>query len=297
MRPMSVTTADEIERILADPGYEVPAAPPGVAGLAWLRAAVSRFVDGEPHARRRALVVAELAALGPEALRRDARSRTEAALDRAAGRIDVMAAVARRVPLAALASGLGVGANKLDAAVTDAVIVGPAYLSGDGGAEVDTAVERLRALFARARADGPVTASAEPAEASAAAIAVLAQACEATAALIGNALVLAAGARNPRRSVEALVDETLRRASPIRVMTRVSPQGERVLLDLDAAVADRPLAFGGGRRQCPGDAHALALAAGVLEPLLVRCEIVSAPPPLVAHPVLRLPQRVEAIVG
>lgn len=282
---MRVTTAAEIERILADPGHQVPAVPAGASGLAWLRSTVSRFVNGDDHARRRSLVGEELAALDPAALRRDARLRAEQALAHPrSGRLELMAAVARPVPLATLAAALGAGDAQLTAA--DAALTGRAYLSGAGDPEVDAAVERLRAALPRASA-----------EASAAAIALLAQACEATAGLIGNAFVLAARSGDPSvRSADALLEETLRRSSPIRVLTRVSARGERVLLDLDAAAEDRPLAFGGGTRPCPGQAHALALAAGALEPLLLRCELASAPAPLAPDPVLRLPQRLEVIV-
>lgn len=287
---MRATSRAEIKLILSDPSYDVPAVAPGRDGLAWLRSTASRFVNGDEHARRRALVGAELAALDPAALRRKARSRTEAALSEATGRIDAMAAVARPVPLATLASALGVGDQELDRTVADARIVGPAYLSGDGDAVVDAAVERLRAALAR---DSP--------EGSAAAVAVLAQACEATAALIGNAFVLAAGHPKLRSAVNALLDEALRRSPPVRIMRRVSPRGERVLLDLDAAAGDarpcdRPLAFGSGIRPCPGELHALAIAAGVLEPLLRRRQMVSGSVSVAANAGLRMPERLEVIV-
>jgi hypothetical protein len=42
--------------VLVDPGYRVPAPPAASGGLAWLRASVPRFCDGEAHTRRRALV-------------------------------------------------------------------------------------------------------------------------------------------------------------------------------------------------------------------------------------------------
>ena len=49
--------------VLADQRYLVPPSPPGVTGLAWLRAHVARFCDGPTHARRRALTDALLAGL------------------------------------------------------------------------------------------------------------------------------------------------------------------------------------------------------------------------------------------
>jgi hypothetical protein len=52
--------------VLLDPAYRVPAAPAGSGGLAWLRASVPRFCDGEVHTRRRALVDGWLTAAGRE---------------------------------------------------------------------------------------------------------------------------------------------------------------------------------------------------------------------------------------
>lgn len=281
----------EVERVLADPGFEVPAAPAGDRGLAWLRAAVPRFVNGGAHARRRALVEAELGRLEPAALRSDARRRTDAALDAAAGRIEIMAEVVRPVPLAALGSALGVDEGRLPAAVADAALAAPAYASGASNPAIDAAVERLREVLDRGGR-----------EESAAAISLLVQACEATAALIGNAVVLAAGRPELRDRVDALLERTLLDASPVRLMRRTSPGGEPVTLDLEAAAADSgpgdpPLAFGSGVRPCPGSAQALALAAGVLDALLPRC----APEPLglawAGLPALRLPERLELAVS
>lgn len=42
--------------VLLDPAFTVPQAPPASTGVAWLRAAVPRFSEGEAYARRRALV-------------------------------------------------------------------------------------------------------------------------------------------------------------------------------------------------------------------------------------------------
>src|SRR2546430_1982697 len=108
--------------------------------------------------------------------------------------------VARPVPLAALGRGLGLDGERLVQAVVDAIAVGPSYLSGTGDAGVDAAVERLRALLDRGSPDR-----------TAAAIAVLAQAGEATAALVGNALALAAEEPALRPDVEGLLLATLRR--------------------------------------------------------------------------------------
>jgi cytochrome P450 len=282
-----VTHRNDVERVLADPKFEVPAVAPGDQGLAWLRSAVSRFVNGPEHARRRALVEAELDRLDPAALRRDARLRTEAVLARADGRIEAMAKLARPVPLAALGSALGIGEGELDQAVADAVLVGPVYLSGAVDGDVDAAVDRLRRALVR---DGS--------EETAAAIAVLAQACEATAALIGNAIVLASEEPHLRGDADVLLDAALRRAAPVRLMRRVSPAGEPVTLDIDAAGSeagpgDPPMTFGSGLRPCPAPAQAIALAAGVVDAVLPRCRC---EPGLVTWadlPALRQPDRLE----
>jgi cytochrome P450 len=286
-----VTLRDDVERVLADPAYGVPVAPAGDRGLAWLRSAVSRFVNGAEHARRRPLVEAEIDALDPAALRREARRRAEALLDGAAGRVEAMAYIARPVPLAALGRALGIADADLDGAVADVMAVGPAYASGAGDDRVDAAVERLRRLLDRG---GP--------EETAAAIAVPVQACEATAALIGNAVVMAAGRPDLRDDAGALLRETLLRAAPVRLMRRVSSGGDAVTLDLDAAVADAgpgdpPLTFGSGLRPCPGVPQALALAAGVLDALLPRCALAPDGVAYAELPALRLPARLELIVS
>ncbi|WP_440901673.1 isocitrate lyase/PEP mutase family protein [Actinosynnema sp.] len=48
----------------------VPPVPPATSGVAWLRATVARFSEGEAHTRRRALAERLLAAIPPESLRR-----------------------------------------------------------------------------------------------------------------------------------------------------------------------------------------------------------------------------------
>src|SRR4051794_21713145 len=108
---------------LSDSRFGVPTAVPGPPGtLAWLRGTTSRFSNGAVHARRRRLVVDELARISPDTLR-------DAVIQGAS-------------PVAALATALGVGG------VAEAVaVVAPAYLSGDGAPAVDDAVARLVAAF------------------------------------------------------------------------------------------------------------------------------------------------------
>jgi cytochrome P450 len=285
-----VTARGDIESVLADPGFEVVPVPEGETGLAWLRSSVCRFANGEVHARRRALVEDELRPLEPAALRADSGRRTTAILGVAGGRLDVMREIARPVPLATLCAALGVGGDHLAGAVTDAALVGRGYLTGNQDPDVDAAVDRLAALLERG---GP--------EGSAAALAVLAQACEATAALIGNALVLSAERPDLQANVGDLVAETLRAAPPLRVMRRVSPEGDGVLLDLDAASGqggpdDHPSQFGSGIRPCPGQAEALALAEGVLDALVSHGVVLDGDAAYADSPAFRLPERIVVTV-
>ncbi|GFJ94919.1 hypothetical protein [Phytohabitans rumicis] len=132
---------DDVRAVLADPRFVPP--PPGAAGpvgtMAWLRSAVVRFSHGVEHARRRALVVAELATLDPADLRQAAAKLTAPATAEEA---------ARTVPVAVLASALGVPADRIDAVVTAVAQIAAVYLSpGDPARErvADTAVASLLA--------------------------------------------------------------------------------------------------------------------------------------------------------
>ncbi|MFI7005337.1 isocitrate lyase/phosphoenolpyruvate mutase family protein [Streptomyces sp. NPDC050145] len=240
----------DIEAALADPALvpEPPAADggPAGAGVAWLRATVARFSSGEAHRRRRALVEAELARLEPAELRRAVGAGPEG---------EVRVRVVRT-----LAEALGLPDS--GAAAADVIVVAGACF---GGAEAtvaeDGAVARLVAQCV------PVPADEVALEAAAHRIGILVQACAATAALVEAA----AGSDVPLARV-------LRENPPVAVMRRVAAratrvagreiaEGDGVLLDL--ATANRahpvPLTFGAPPRVCPGRAHALALADGLLQ--------------------------------
>ncbi|MET8622199.1 hypothetical protein ABZW30_00260 [Kitasatospora sp. NPDC004669] len=232
---------EDVIAALADPALVPPPATPGRYGtVAWLRAAVARFSAGEPHARRRALVLADLERLDPAVLR-----------VAAAGGYgtDVRLRVVR-----VLAAALGLA--EPEAVARDVKAVSRAYFEpAPDDPEADAAVARL--LPAMGDADEETAANR---------IGLLVQACHATATLVEHA----------RRHPDGLVG-ALREDSPIRVMRRFAaratevggvavPAGAQVLLDV--AVARQPgresLAFGAEPRLCPGRAHALVLAEGIL---------------------------------
>jgi hypothetical protein len=182
-----------------DPG---PAGPFGT--LPWLRATVSRFANGETHARRRALVEALLPS--PSELREAARHETR---------------VERPyVPVAVLAAFLD--CSDPVAAVGLVRVVAAAYQPHTSHPDADHALAALLSLLPGGEE-----------ELVAARVAILVQACEATAGLVRGEDV------------------------PVPVTRRVGDDGETVLVDL----SDCP--FGAGPRRCPGEAHARALAEGL----------------------------------
>lgn len=259
----TATGAADVEAVLASDAFAVVGAPPGAGGMAWLRSGVSRFANGPDHARRRGIALAELARLAPSRLRRAAEARTEAALETAAGGTFDLMPLARSVPVATLAAELGAP----EGAAEDVRAIAAVYAPGSADdPAADAAVGRLVAALG----DG---------ETGAARIALLVQACDATAALIGNAAAAALHDGEPL-PVDELVEETVRCDPPVRTTRRVctapataggslAEPGDTVVLDLGAA----GLAFGAGPRPCPGRAQALALAAGVLGPVLRRCAL------------------------
>jgi cytochrome P450 len=225
----------DVRAVLADRRFvPVPPAAGGPVGsMAWLRSAVARFSHGPAHARRRALVEAELAAIDPERLRAAA-----AASGRPAGEVAV----------AVLAEALGV--RDVDAAVAALPAVAAVYLTpGDAAAErsADDAVTALVALLPPA-GDEELVANR---------IGLLVQAYAATAGLVRAALG------------HGSVTDGLRAEPPVRSTRRVAtvdttlggtPVAAGDVLVLDLAAAELP--FGGEPRVCPGRAHALAIASG-----------------------------------
>lgn len=142
------------QAVLTDPAFVVPPAPDGSAGgVAWLRASVARFSNGAAHRRRRALAVAGLATVDPDALRLRAS-------EGARGAVEV------------LAEALGLPADVAE----DVAAVARSYqLHTPITQEADLAVGRL------VEACGGVAD-----EATANRIGLLVQACEATNALVAN---------------------------------------------------------------------------------------------------------------
>ncbi|MFD4659270.1 hypothetical protein ACFWP2_26970 [Kitasatospora sp. NPDC058444] len=229
------------------PGPTGPTGPSGPTGaapgtVAWLRSAVARFSFGEPHARRRALVLADLERLDQDRLRVAAAGGFEP---------DVRLRVVR-----VLAAELGLADPETVA--RDVATVSRAYFAdAPHDPAADAAVARL--LPAMGDRDEETAANR---------IGLLVQACDATAALVEGA----------RRHADGLPG-VVREDPPVRTMRRLAaratevgglavPAGTRILLDIAAAQSGAPegvaLTFGAPPRSCPGRAQALVIAEGIL---------------------------------
>lgn len=260
--------------LVPEPVADAADAPAG--SLAWLHATVARFTaDAQTHARRRAHAAEGLARLDPRELRRAA-----------AG--SVVGADDRHTVVRILAEGLGLPGPD---AVADAVItVSAGYFGSDlTPIQGKTADEAIASLLARTVQEDGV----EGLEAAAQRIGLLVQACDATARLVEHAR-RAAPDGLPPGGVDALLAEVLRQDPPVTTLRRRAladvrvgaldlRAGEVVLIDVTTAKPDAPasdnqsdpdigayddpapLAFGAGPHRCPGQAQAVALAAGLLE--------------------------------
>jgi cytochrome P450 len=246
---ITISRSEDVRAVLADPRFVPPSPTDGPVGsMAWFRSAVARFSHGAEHARRRALVEAELAALDLAELRR------EAAKQGTDENVDTVA-------VAVLASALGVAPERI-AAVTEAVgEVAAVYLvPGDEAAEsaADEAVQVLLAdlaLFRFHSGHSDLKTSRSTEEAVVARVSLLVQAYVGTAGLIRGGKECGS------------VAEALRRRPPVTRTTRVATvdtavaaRGATVVLDLASA----GLPFGGEPRVCPGRDHALAIAVGAV---------------------------------
>jgi cytochrome P450 len=293
--PTNLTGRAAVLAALTSADLTVPPVPAaaGPPSLAWLRAHVPRFSSGVEHGRRRTTTVAALANVDTKILRDNAFRRTRDVL---AGRteVELMAEVARRVPVAVLAEALGMPADGSDVATVARVyLTGPpegsegsegSDHSSDGdGSTVDAAVARLVAATGRAADEEAATL-----------VGLLVQAYEATAGLIACLAAL----REPTTDDPAAVVEHTLHADPPTLATRRLATVDTVvdgvhigageIVRVDLASADRSL--GAGPHACPGAAEARAIAAGVVA--AVRgCRLTDEPVAYLVSPNLRVPAR------
>jgi cytochrome P450 len=250
------------------PSQADQAVPSGPA--AQLLARMARFSDGHDHRKRRELLVSMLPPV--PRVTKAAGARTNYYLRRRLATFDIMP-MARQLPAEVLAMAIGLppGDAERAAALTgvlcDAVTptLVPRPGTGSGG---DTAAEALIALMAGLGGGDQERVTA--------AISILFQARDATAGLIGTAVL--AGARTAASSsVPQRVEDVLRREGPVQCTRRTAviatqigdsmvPAGAALWIFL--ATAERgtgvPATFGSGPHGCPGPAHAYAIARQVV---------------------------------
>jgi cytochrome P450 len=260
----------DVSAALASPALTVVPGPGPDGPAARLLASMARFSDGPDHRRRRELLTSLLPPVPRVA--RTAAVRINEYLRRRNATFDVMP-VARLLSAEVLADALGLTqadaarAATLTGMLCDAVT--PSLTTREGTvAAGDEAATQLTALMAsrRGQDDERVTA----------AVSILFQARDATAALIGTTLL--AGSRlgagvSPAQQVE----HVLRREAPVQCTRRtaltevqvgdaVIPAGAPAWVFL--ATAERgsgiPATFGSGPHGCPGAAHASAIARQVV---------------------------------
>ncbi|MFI6500791.1 hypothetical protein [Nonomuraea typhae] len=225
-RYAQATAALEDSRLVPPP---VPQdAEPGT--LAWLRAQVSRFASGPVHARRRAEVVALLAAYDPAELRAGARGLAGLPYDEVSTR--------------------AFGVEQVEAVAQAAA----GYLSGEESPEADAAVKDLLPLGI------PMITILLQAHASTAALIGNALAHDDGRTPVEDLLHETLRHDPPlkvTRRVGVEIDLVAANRDP-----EVFPDPDR----FDPSRGRTPhLTFGHGVRPCPASAHALAIAAGYLE--------------------------------
>lgn len=257
---LRVVAADaDVDEVLGSDAWVV--VPPGVADprTQALLAKTARFSEGREHVERRAAAQALMP--DPAWAREAARLLAGHTIADAGPLLDAMP-VARHVPVAALASCLGI---PRDASDRVASLVGrlcdasaPTLLPREPGDGLEEVTGELAAISA--------AACGSPG-AGVAAVGLMFQARDATAGLVGLALLHA----DDQDLSERTVEDTLRRDAPVQATTRaragtVDPPvlAWVVLASGDATLEIAPT-FGRGRHACPGRAVAAALAAGLLD--------------------------------
>lgn len=275
----------DVEDVLSSPLVRVrPPAEPvpraiagGTAGAVFGR--LVRMNDGDAHADGKRAVRAALASVAPDAARSAARAHAARLAEALEVRLRPERAmeVAWDAPVRTLADLVGLRPADDAPALTRALARGFAAAASVEEAAVGAgAAHRLGAALAGAGLHAALADGTDAEWAAANALGLLTQTLEATAGLVGNALVaLGRDGTLSAAPADALVRRVLERDPPVHNTRRfvaergvvadvaVAP-GDPILVVLAAAA--RP--FGAGRHACPGDALAGALAAGCLEALL-----------------------------
>lgn len=258
LRLWIVADAALVREALAHPGLRVrPPAEPVPRALAGTAAGevfaqLVRMNDGAFHALHRPAVAASASRFTDQAVAAAAQAATHDLL-----RLGDANALLSALPVRAMARLMGVPAADLDATVDAVVRFVRGIAPGASASDIDGADGAARFLMHQGAAEGlaPVAAANR--------IALMQQSLDATAGLIGNAIV---GGRTVQETLAAdpAVHNTRRfAATELSLGGRRIAAGECLVLLLVAG----GLGFGGGAHACPGERIALAIAATAVETL------------------------------
>ena len=222
--------------------------------VAEIRDQMARFSEGDEHADRRADVEAAIADVDVSALSTEVLERTRAALQARPSdveRIDALSDIGMVVPTLALLAALGVEQSEVARRAADVGLIVASIGRGAAvTADTDAAARRLLAEFATHSA-GPV-----------AAISMLYQNHDATAALFGSVLLARATGETRHNALARTVRVALEPTTVIDadvtdadVIDAEVTAGEVVEVSLDGEDVE----FGAGRHACPGERLAVAI--------------------------------------
>lgn len=263
MRPVDGSCPFESSRdVLHDLAFTVPE-PAGETSLRAAQRVMARWSNGTEHGVRRAIATTTIDTFDLDVLRTNARRLTHAQLGSATDLVEV----ARLVPVAVIAEALGFEEPIL--AAHHQRIVTTAIAPEDGQPiPTDDLVEASLAWLIEATRAPSVEIAANR-------VALLHQCLDATAGLIALASLrwinLDAATRTGLGPdpAAALVAWATAHNPPVRHTTRISPKGELTVVPLTGRPDQTALSFGAGPHQCPGADAAHALAAGVVDAIVV----------------------------
>ncbi len=264
-----ITDPNEVAEALNSPDLAPPACPAnlGQGATAHLRDAMARFSSGEDHRQRRLAIDQAIASLDGFAFEQQSFDRASSFLDRArsSGRDEAsQVKVAQIIPTETLASALGITDSDLNEVRSNTGLLAAAIgRAGPASKESDQAATRLLDRFA----SHPGGAVAN--------VSLLYQNHDATTALI-TAFLEGHRAGSPRhsalrRTVRVVGAETTlditpsQEGSPNQVGPALTVLATGTVLSL--SLEDLNLEFGAGAHQCPGEAVAKHIAAGIVRAL------------------------------
>lgn len=249
------------DHFIRDPGHAaealqsdalVPPPPPAslsTGSVARLRNAMARFSSGDEHGSRRSAVERAIARIDLQTLRNCASAQTQAHLGRGMDAAQLRSVV----PTESLALQLGIDESELGRTVGDTELVVRAIGRGEAVDDVhNAACDRLLDRVA-SHPDGSV-----------AALSLLYQGFDATAALLQAVADAEESGTSRRPALEATVRVA---SSAVKIGEVVLAPGEVLRVSLQT----ESLEFGEGTHRCPGSEVAWAIVAGMADAATDAC--------------------------